>query len=188
MYILEVEKRDKNVKAKKIRKSGLVPCNVYGGKLSETLLFTIPQGEARKLLKEKSEGGIVTLKCNEEKVNALIKSISSSIINNQIEDISFESLDNNTSLNSVAKIVLKNKDKVPTLVQLLLPEIPYKALPKHIIETIEIDLAELRPGDQVKVEDLSISKDPDIEVMIEKDRMVLNLVENAGPKKIEEDE
>ena len=161
MYILNVEKRDIKVKAKRIRKSGLVPCSVYGGKLKESLLFTIPEGEARKLLKTKTKGGLVTLKCDNEEYDVLIKGICSNTINNKIEDISFQSLDDDKIVSSVAKIILINKDKVQTMVQLLLPEVPYKALPKNIVETIEIDISKLKPGERVKVGDLPIAANSD---------------------------
>lgn len=174
MYVLNVEKRDENVKAKKLRKSGFVPCNVSGTDISENLLFTIPEKEAKKLLKEKSKGALVTLKCKEEEINALIKSVSMNNTSGQIEDISFQRLTDGRKVTSVAKIIMKNKDKATVLVQLLLPEIEYKALPEHIIETIEIDLAKLRLGDQINVGDLLICDDPNVEIAIKKDRMVLN--------------
>lgn len=179
MYMVTVEKRDMAVKAKKLRKNGLVPCSACGMNPAEQVLFTIPEGDARKLLKEKSKGALVTLKCGEEEISTLIKNVSVNGMNSQIEDISFQSLTEGQVVSTVAKVVLKNKDKAATLVQMLMPEIPYKALPEHIVETVEVDLTKLRPGDQVNVGDLPICEDPNVELLVKKDRAVINVTINS---------
>ncbi|MGO5052380.1 50S ribosomal protein L25 [Lachnospiraceae bacterium LCP25S3_G4] len=179
MYKLDVEKRDKLVKAKKLRKNGIVPCSVYGGKLKETVMIQMQEGEARKLLKSKAKGGNVLLTCGADEWNVLVKDVSHNAVNNQIEDIVFENLVADEVINSTAQVVLKNRDKVPTMAQLILSEIPYKALPSNIVETVEIDLAELKIGDRLKVEQLSISQNPAVEVLLPAENIVLNIVGNA---------
>ena len=42
MELLKAEYRDMNIKAKKLRKMGLVPCSIYGIDLEESVHIQIP--------------------------------------------------------------------------------------------------------------------------------------------------
>ena len=92
MYVLNVEKRNEMIKAKKLKKAGMVPGSVYGGDLKETLLIQIPEGEARKLLKSKLKGGNLTLECDGKRFNVLLKEIDCNPVNSQIDNLSFQNL------------------------------------------------------------------------------------------------
>lgn len=61
------------------------------------------------------------------------------------------------------------------MVQQFITEIPYKALPTNLVETVEVDMAKLRAGSNLKVSDLPIWNKSDVEVTIEGDRPVLNV-------------
>ncbi|MDD3278500.1 MAG: hypothetical protein PHG16_06410 [Lachnospiraceae bacterium] len=179
MYKIDVEKRNTAVKAKKLKKNGQIPCSINAwGAAGEAMLVTLPEATGRKLLKEKGKGGVVTLQLAEESIEALIKDITMNSSNRQIDDITFQRLTLEKPVASSAKVLLTNKDMIPTLVQLLLPEIPYEALPAHIVETITIDLSKHRPGDQITVGDLDISSNPDITLTVDTDRPVLSISGN----------
>lgn len=182
MYVLNVEKRNEMIKAKKLKKAGMVPGSVYGGDLKETLLIQIPEGEARKLLKSKLKGGNLTLECDGKRFNVLLKEIDCNPVNSQIDNLSFQNLIEDEKVVSVAHILVKNKNKMPVMVQKLMKEIPYRALPSNLIEKIEIDLEKIRAGAQLKVKDLPIYQNPNIEILLEPDMLVLNVVENSRRK------
>jgi large subunit ribosomal protein L25 len=179
MNILNVEKRDAGIKAKKLRREGLVPCTIFGGELKENILITASASEMRKMLNKKSRGAILTLKCGEENYNVILKEISYDGMAGQAQDASFQLLKGDEMITSVAKIVLKNKDKIPTLVQVLIPEIPYRTLPEHLVETVEIDLAKLRPGAGVQVKDLSIYGNENMELLVEAERLVMSIASDS---------
>ncbi|MDD3140268.1 MAG: hypothetical protein PHX08_15000 [Lachnospiraceae bacterium] len=176
MYIIEMEKRNGNEKAKKLRKNGFVPCSVKMGDPEETLLYVITEGAGAKLLREKARGGLVTLKDGENEYPAVIKEISYNGMNKVIEDLAFQVLDDEKVVSTVAKVVLLNKDKVSTMVRILMPEIPYKALPKDLVETVQIDLAQLKPGESRNIEELEMAQNPNIEITVDKSNAVLNIV------------
>lgn len=182
MYVLNVEKRNEMIKAKKLKKTGMVPGIVYGGDLKETLLIQIPEGEARKLLKSKLKGGNLTLECDGKKINVLLKEIDCNPVNKQIDNLSFQNLIEDEKVISVAHIILKNRNKTPLMVQRLMKEIPYRALPSDLIEKVEIDLEKIRTGVQIKVKDLPIYQNPNIEILLESDILVLNVTENSRRK------
>lgn len=182
MYLLNVEKRDQKIKAKNLRATGQVPGNVYGGTLTETISIQIPQKEAKKLLKTKAKGGRVQLHCDEKKFNVIIKEINLSPIYGDIENVSFQQLEEDKVITATAQIILLNKEKIPVMIQQFLSELPYKALPSHLVEEIEIDMEGRKAGSCIKVEDLSIAKDPEIELLLPLDSLVLNLVEHSRAK------
>lgn len=76
MYSLKVERRSKDVKAKKLKREGIIPSSIFGGDLKESLLIQIPESEARKLLKVKGRGGNLEIECEGKKYNVIIEHIS----------------------------------------------------------------------------------------------------------------
>lgn len=56
MDMITVEKRDFAVKAKKLRRLGLVPGSVFGGPLREALALQLEEADARRLVEQKREG------------------------------------------------------------------------------------------------------------------------------------
>ncbi|MFV0516986.1 MAG: 50S ribosomal protein L25 [Aminipila sp.] len=175
MYNLIAEERDSQLKAKKIRNAGMVPCSIYGGKLKKTLLIQISQVEATKLLKEKGRGGRLKVECDGKKHDVIVKEISWNNITNQVENVDFQGLSKEKEVCSTAQIILKNKNKIPVMIQQLIREIPYKALPANLVEKIEIDMKKFKKGDTLKVKELPIWNNPDIEVLMEGELLVMNM-------------
>lgn len=177
MSIVKAEKRNESLKAKRIRKLGFIPGCVYGSSLKESLLIQIPQGDVNQLLKTKSKGSKITLEVEGSKNTVLLKEISSNPVSNMVEHLSFQKIDADELITGTAQIVLINREKISSFVQQLLFEISYKALPANMVEKIEIDLEGKKDGSNVKVEDLDIAKNKDIELLVAPDTMVLNIVE-----------
>ncbi|MEG1293186.1 MAG: 50S ribosomal protein L25 [Clostridium sp.] len=188
MYTLNAEKRDLSVKAKKLRTMGMVPGTVYGGSLKENLQIQIEDGEVRKLLKAKGKGGNVVLVCGDDKLNVLLKEMSYAPATRAIESMSFQSLLADELVTATAQIVLINKDKTVLLAQQILDEVPYRTLPAHLVEKIEIDMATVTAGSCIKIEDLDIAKNPNIEVLMPADSQVVNIIESykTQPAVVEE--
>lgn len=55
MDVIKVEKRNERAKAKQLRRSGLVPCCVYGGDLAEPISIQMDQQAANQLFRTKRE-------------------------------------------------------------------------------------------------------------------------------------
>jgi large subunit ribosomal protein L25 len=177
MDFLKVEKRAESIKAKKLRANDLIPGCVYGGNLKDTLLIQIPLGPAMQLVKAKSTGSKVTVEVDGKKYVTLLKEIGRDAVSNKIEHLSFQSLVADEKVNSIARIVLLNREKVSEFVQQLMFEIPYKALPSDLVETIEIDLEGKTLGWSINVGDLDIAKKDGIEIMANLDSPVVNIIE-----------
>ncbi|MFQ9509407.1 MAG: hypothetical protein ACLRZ7_00310 [Lachnospiraceae bacterium] len=179
MYILKAEKRENKEKAKKLRRDGMIPCSISGGDLKETLLIKISDLLLSKLITVKGKGGNVEIACDGKVYNAMIKEINQNQLNKQIEDIVFQNMDDKELVTGTAQIVLKNRNKVQTMVQQFISEIPYRALPGNLVEEIIIDLADMRVGANLKVENLSLWKNSNVKVLMNGDRSDLNIVANA---------
>ncbi|MEG0721071.1 MAG: 50S ribosomal protein L25/general stress protein Ctc, partial [Lachnospiraceae bacterium] len=56
METITVMERDASTKVKKLRRSGMVPCVIYGGALSESISIQMEKTVADKMFKLKREG------------------------------------------------------------------------------------------------------------------------------------
>ncbi|NLE25366.1 MAG: 50S ribosomal protein L25 [Clostridiaceae bacterium] len=188
MSIFHADKRDMNLNAKQLKKSGLIPGNIYGGELDQSLLIQMQQNEAKQLLRLKTTGNKLTLSVDGKKYSVIIKEIGRTPVSGQIEHLSFQSLVNSKMVASSARIVLLNREKVSNSVQQRLFEIPYRALPSNLVEEIEIDLEGMPLDTYVRVQDLAIAGNEDIELLIEPDDLVLSIVGSRKPAAEKEEE
>ena len=178
MTTLKAEKRNMETKAKKLRREGFVTGNVFGKTIQGSIPVQIPKGDVEKLLKTKNKGSQILLEMDGQQYDVLIKEISFNSLKHQIEEIDFQALVSGEKVHSVAEIVLLNHEKVATgVLQQMLHEIPFKAVPAALVEKVEINVAELRVGDTVKVKDLEIASDKDVELMIDPEEIVVMLSE-----------
>ena len=59
----------------------------------------------------------------------------------------------------------------------MLHEINYKALPASLVEKIELDVGDLKIGDTIRVKDLVIAKDENIDLITDLDSTVVTVTE-----------
>ena len=185
MYVVTADNRDSSAKVKKLRRQGIVPGCIYGGKLEETLLIQVTSGEAARLAREKAIGTQVLIEFGGQKQSALIKEISANQLANTIEHLSFQSLVADEPVNAVAQIVLLNEESVSDIVRQTLYEIPIRALPANLVEEIRIDLTGMEAGTAIRVEDLDIANNPDVELQTPGDVMVFNIIDKSSIKEEE---
>ena len=178
MTTLKAEKRSMKTTAKKLRREGYVTGNVFGKEIQGSIPVQISKGDVDQLLKTKNKGSQIMLDVDGQQYDVLIKEISFNSLKHQIEEIDFQALVSGEKVHSVAEIVLLNHEKVATgVLQQMLHKIPFKAVPAALVEKVEINVAELRVGDTVKVKDLEIASDKDVELMIDPEEIVVMLSE-----------
>ncbi|MCD7750894.1 MAG: 50S ribosomal protein L25 [Lachnospiraceae bacterium] len=187
MDTLKAEKRDLSVKAKKLRREGYVTGNIFGREIEGSIPIRIERLEAERILRKKEKGSQLYLEVDGQTMDVLIKEIQYNSSKNQYDEVDFQALVSTEKVQTVAEVVLLNHDKVQAgILQLVLKEIPYKALPASLIEKVEIDVGDMRPGDVVRVEDLAIASNPDIELGISTDATVV-LVSEPHISAVEEE-
>ena len=168
MTTLKAEKRDMNTKAKKLRREGYVTGNVFGKTIEGSIPLQFPVKEIEHLLKTKNKGSQIMLDIDGEQMDVLIKEIDYNSLKHKVEEIDFQALVSGEKVHSVAEIVLKSHEKVTIgVIQQMLQEIPFKAVPAALVEKVEIDVAKMHVGDTIKVKDLPIASDKDVDLQID---------------------
>ncbi len=188
MFILKTENRDAGLKPKQLRRNGIIPGVLYGKNLKESISIQVPQGEVLRCLQNNSTGSRVELMIGSKKHMALLREVSYIPTTNQVEHLSFQALQADEAVESTARIVLVNKDKISGMVQQPQSDISYRALPRYLIDRIEVDLEGLKEGDSIRISDLDIAKDPNIEILNPLDIMVVSVIDSRILDKEDEEE
>lgn len=178
MNTLKAEKRSMDIKAKKLRREGFVTGNVFGREMKESIPVKMEKQAVDRLLKTSNKGSQIMLDIDGEEYDVLIKDIEFNPLKGQVDEIDFQTLVSNEKVHSVAEVVLINHDKITSgVLQLQLEEIAFKALPADLVDRIEIDAGQLRVGDCIKLKDLDIAKNKEIDLITDPEAIVVALTE-----------
>ncbi|MDY5845994.1 MAG: 50S ribosomal protein L25 [Bariatricus sp.] len=189
MNTLKAEKRDMNTKAKKLRREGFVTGNVFGKEIKGSIPVKMEKKEVDQLLKTKNKGSQIVLDVDGQKMHVLIKEVDYNTLKKQVDEIDFQALVSGEKVHSVAEVVLLNHEMVVAgIVEPMLTEIAYKAVPEALVEKVEIDVADMKPGDVVKVKDLAIASDKGIDLMTDPEAVVVTILEARNEAASEDEE
>src|SRR5699024_622497 len=189
MNTLKAEKRDMSIKAKKLRREGFVTGCIFGREMKETIPLKMLKGDVEKLLKTEGKGGRVALTVDGQTYDALIKEVDFNPLKDGIDQMDFQALVSTEKVHSSAEIHLINADKlVAGVPQQMLHEVDFKALPSALVEKIELDIGDLKVGDTIRVADLDIAKDNDVDLTTDPEATVVTVTEVRGAAAETEDE
>lgn len=177
VQVVTVEKRDAGEKAKQLRKAGWVPANVFGGALKEPVSVKIAEKDADKIVKTLREGSRLILNLDGAKQHVQIKEIDTNPVKNLILNISFQALEADQKVHSVINVFFTNIEKIHSVMDEELIEIPYKSLPADMIDTITLDMADVKPGTSITVADIPELQSDKIELLVEPDSLVVKVNE-----------
>ena len=178
MNTLKAEKRDMSIKAKKLRREVFFTGCIFGREMKESIPLKMEKADVEKLLKVENKGGQVMLEVDGQTYDALIKEVDYNPLKGYVDEIDFQALVSNEKVHSVAEIHLVNLDKLAAGVpQQMLQEISFKALPAALVEKVEVDVGDLKVGDTIRVADLPIAKDKDVDLMTDVDATVVTITE-----------
>lgn len=175
MNQISVKKRDVTIKAKRLRRLGMVPGNIIGKSLPESVSIQMEEAEARRLVRQLREGSKVSLDLEGQVIPAQIKEKSLNTLNNEILHLSFQALVADEKVNSVIHILLENEEKAGNQLEKRMMEIPYVSLPADMIDTITIDLDGMAVGTVVMVKDIPELMSGAIELRVEPEEIVLRI-------------
>ncbi len=177
MTTLKVQKRDMGTKAKRLRREGYVTGNLFGKDIEGSIPLQVEKKEAERIQRECLKGSKLVLDLDGKKYNVLLKELDYDTMKRQILELDFQALVSGEKIHSVAEIIFHNKEMVVDgVLEELLTEIEYKAVPEALVERVDIDCSKLKVGDSLTVGDLEIAKDKDIEIMTHLDTPVVNVV------------
>ena len=185
MNTLKAEKRSMDVKGKRLRREGYVTGNVFGREIKGSIPVKMDKLEVDRILAAAGKGSQVMLDVEGEKYDVLIKEIDYNTLTRRVEEIDFQALVSNEKVHSVAEIVLINHDKLAAgVAQEMLHEVSYKALPAALVDKIKIDISSMEVGDTIRVKDLEIAGNKDIDILTDLDTPVVTVtaVHNVVPE------
>ena len=189
MNTLKAEKRDMSIKAKKLRREGFVTGCIFGREMKESIPLKMLKGDVEKLLKTEGKGGRVALTVDGQTYDALIKEVDFNPLKGGVDEMDFQALVSTEKVHSSAEIHLINANKlVAGVPQQMLHEVDFKALPSALVEKIELDIGDLKVGDTIRVADLDIAKDKDVDLTTDPEATVVTVTEVRGAAAETEDE
>ena len=145
MITLKVEKRNPEVKAKKLRRDGFVCGVLYGKEMKESTPIQLTEPEALRFIKANKEGTQVMLDLDGKQVDALVKNIDYDPMKKQIMALDFQALVKGEKISTSVPVKFENAEIVQGIVEQELSEIHYKAEPDQLLDTIVIDFKEISP-------------------------------------------
>ena len=159
MMTVAAEKRDPEVKAKKLRREGYSTGVLYGREMKENVSLKYTEKDALNFIKKAKEGAQTMLDISGEKVDALVKNIDYDPLSKKILALDFQALVAGEVVAATVPVTFINEEVVQGVFEPEITEIHYKADPAHLLDPIEIDLAKLPQGTRtLYVKDLKLEE------------------------------
>lgn len=190
MITLKVEKRNPEVKAKKLRRDGFVCGVLYGKEMKESTPIQLTEPEALRFIKANKEGTQVMLDLDGKQVDALVKNIDYDPMKKQIMALDFQALVAGETVATSVQVILENEDAAQGIVEQTLNEVHYKADPANMLDTIVIDCKTLSPDvREFHVKDLVIPEGKTVHITTPEDTLIFHIAEyaNNGEDEVAED-
>lgn len=188
MITLKAEKRNPNVKAKKLRREGYVTGILSGKEMKEPVVLQFDAAEAAKFIKANKEGTQIYLDIEGEKVDALVKNIDYNPIEKQLMALDFQALVAGEKVSTTVAVKLEHTELVQGIVEQEMEEIHYKADPANLLDTIVIDFngypADVR---DIHVKDLPIPEGKQVHFITPEDAVVVHIGEYEATPEEDED-
>ena len=181
MITLKVEKRNPEVKAKKLRRDGFVCGVLYGKEMKESTPIQLTEPEALRFIKANKEGTQVMLDLDGKQVDALVKNIDYDPMKKQIMALDFQALVAGETVATSVQVILENEDAAQGIVEQTLNEVHYKADPANMLDTIVIDFKTLSPDvREFHVKDLVIPEGKTVHNTTPEETLIFHIAEYAN--------
>lgn len=176
---ISCQKRDIKTRGhlKELKRSGLVPGNVYG-KGIDNQPISVSQKQLVRTFQTHGSRGIFFLEIEgSEDLMTIIREVQRHPVSGQIIHIDFWQVRLDEKINSTVGISIVGEEEVMKkegILQSGIKEIEIFCLPQEIPETLVCDVSSLEIGDKVTVADLELPEG--IEIVTELDAMVATVV------------
>lgn len=175
---------------KGIRKDNFIPGVIYGHHVGSTPV-KMDALELGKFLKYHGVGTNLDFTVGSVSHNVIIKEIQLGVMKGNVLHIDFQELQAGEKVNVTIPIRLINKEKIEdsrSVVSELIHEIEMSVLPKDLIDSIELDVAHLKYGENIKIKDLSIFDDERYDLSNDEDEIIVALAEAKVHEESEDEE
>lgn len=170
----------------RLRKSGWIPCELYGAKTKNMSLKVNGQEFVRFLHSLSSEHALINLSVGGKKENVMLKDIQYHPYRNEIIHIDFHKVSLHEKITVTVPVEETGTAKgviAGGVVEHVMRELSIECLPKDIPPVIEIDITELEIGQSLHVSDIT----PPAGVKLLDDPKLV-VISVAAPRMIAEEE
>ncbi len=188
MSELNVKKRDGALKGKQLRSRGIIPAVIYGKNLDHSISIQLDAVEADKFIKTHGIGSQLDLAVEGETYSVMFKEYSLTPLKNKLEHVDFQALTAGESVKLHVHLKLENRESVEigAIVSEFISEIEIECLPKYLVESVEVDLTDMKIGDSITVKDLSLAGDDNYHILTDPETVIVQV--NAPVEASEEGE
>ena len=170
--------RGKN-EARRLRRQGLIPAIVYGGKDGATSVSVDPKTLMKVLRSETGRNTILTLDLGKgNKTSAIIKSWQVDPVRENFLHADFYRIAMDVAIRVTVPVSVRGEAvgvKVEGgILEVIMREIKVECLPGDIPERIEVDVSELKLNQAVRISELQITAK--VKVLDDPDQVVLHVV------------
>jgi len=181
--LLATIREAKKSENKRLRRENKLPAVVYG-KGYETKSIAVDGRELDKILKTHGETSLINLQVGDDTFPVLIKEVQRNTLKNSIDHVDFFKVSMDEEVEYNAPIVLVGDAegvKMGGVLQHQKREIALKALPRDMLESVEVDISEMKIGDALTVGDIKV--DSKNTVLDDPDEIIVSIV---APKLVDE--
>lgn len=160
-----------------LRRSGELPCVVYGGSKS-TEAISVNGKLMFQILKEHGTNVIVNLMVNGKPDTALVKDVQRDPISHKIVHVDFQRISMKEKIEVSVPIHVKGEAPGVKLsggiLEHILRELRIRCLPMDIPTALDVDVSSLQITQSIKVKDMQLPSG--LEVLTDKEQIVVNIV------------
>lgn len=189
MHDISLKLEQRSVKGKKVaelRKSGLVPSVIYGGK-AEPMLLQSPQVETTKLVQAAGKHSPVHLTIDGKKKLAIIKTIDKDPVKHLVRHVAFHAIKQNEIITTEVPLVLVGQgeseaEKAGLVVLQALEKVEIKAKPAALPESLELSIKDLATTeDKITLGDIKLPEGVEFaDIEQDMDLVVANVYEPSA--------
>ena len=188
--ILKITRRDSasSNANKRMRKEGLIPGNVFG-KGQPSVAVTVRQDELKKSLNRYGRFSLFKLEADNGRIyDAMVKDIQLDPVSREYMHVDFQQIKMSEEVKATVPVRIEGKEALEARRLLMvhqLDAIPLKGMPQDIPNSIDIDVKDMKAGDNVFVSDIKFPAGIHPEISL--DHLIISVSE-AKMQKVDESE
>ena len=189
--ILKITRRDAagSNANKRMRREGLIPGNVFG-KGQPSVSVSVRQDELKKGLARYGRFALFKLEADNGRIyDAMVKDIQLDPISREFVHVDFQQIKLSEEVKATVPVRIEGKEALESRRLLMvhqLDAIPVKGMPQDIPNTIDIDVKELKAGDNVFISDIRFPDGIHPEISLE--HLIISVTEAKAQKTDETEE
>lgn len=174
---LNAEIREEKGNNHHLRNENRIPAVVYGGGEGPVLL-SLSQAETDRFLNSHHVGSTLDLSIGEEASLVLLREIQQHPVSRKVQHMDFQRLRADEKIKVTIPIFLTGLDDVQdVIIQELQSELEIEAFPRHLVDSIAVDVSGAEVGVSLSVADLPIAQDENYTIHTPMETLIYNAIE-----------